>query len=158
MSSSRASMPIVQPRGVTVIRASQYISSTKHSVRLTALYRADKVLVRKFGLKKAFLTGSNATLRNHCKQHWAEYKTRCEANQVDIREKAMPPLVLKMLQADAAAEEDEATGKKRQPTLADLGIVASTRPKAFDVATVLEHVSKYICCTDAVSHILQLLH
>lgn len=102
--------------------------------------------MKKFGLFKVFLTGGNSMLRFHCQQHWELYKKLCETNKVQVRDRATPPAILKQRQADA-----EPVAGKKQAVLEDMGVRKSNLPKVFTPEVLLEHVAKYICCTDAVS-------
>lgn len=83
------------------------------------------------------------------RQHWAHYKKTCEEKGVEVREAAWPGKLLEAKKkADAAAQagNDPEAGK-----LTSMGFGPAVGPREFSVEAALEHISKYIVCTDQVS-------
>jgi hypothetical protein len=91
-------------------------------------------------LRKCFLTGGNSTLRQHCRQHYALYKERCEKAGVPINHHAIPPKL-------AQAQEKEKK-EKLQTRLDDMYV---TRQEVFTREAVLHAVSQFVACDDQVS-------
>ncbi|EIW73845.1 hypothetical protein CONPUDRAFT_38798, partial [Coniophora puteana RWD-64-598 SS2] len=57
------------------------------------------------GLRKCFHTGGNSSIRVHCRQHYALYKSRCEENKIPLSDRAIPRELLKKQQtAEAEAK------------------------------------------------------
>lgn len=109
--------------------------------------RNDAAYVLRKTERGCFHKGGNSSLRHHLRQHWALYKKTCEEKGVAIRDSAMPTAVLKAKQEAAAAAEagkDPEAGK-----LTSMGFTPVI-PQEFSVQGALEHISKYIVCTDQV--------
>lgn len=95
------------------------------------------------GLRKTFFTGSNSTCRQHIRQHFEVYKQRCEAEGIQMSQRAIPPPILKEMAA--------AKSPKKQSTLNKHLMSGVVRPSEFNRDAVLDAVVKFIVCDDQVS-------
>ncbi|KAH9028422.1 hypothetical protein EDB83DRAFT_2319538 [Lactarius deliciosus] len=60
--------------------------------------KADIVLVKKYGKRKAFHTGSNSSCRTHIRQHYELYKQRCKDKNIPENHYTVPRVIWKELQ------------------------------------------------------------
>ena len=107
------------------------------------LNRADEKTVKAKGLRKVFFTGSNSSCRQHIRQHYELYKQRCNDEHIPINQRAIPPQVLREM--EASRQET-----KTQSTLD--GILTKVSPPAqFSRDGLLEAVAKFVACDNQVS-------
>ncbi|KAH9028181.1 hypothetical protein EDB84DRAFT_1258119, partial [Lactarius hengduanensis] len=69
------------------------------------LCREDKELMKRQGLRRAFLKGSNSTCRQHARQHWESYKKRCEDSDIPVHHWAIPRPIWKEMEAEKRGDK-----------------------------------------------------
>jgi hypothetical protein len=119
-------------------------SISKEDKRLPeTLNRTDEKTVKTRGLRKVFFTGSNSSCRQHIRQHYELYKQKCNDEHIPINQRAIPPHVLREL--EASRQET-----KKQSTL-DNVLTKVSVPTQFTRDGLLEAVAKFVACDDQVS-------
>lgn len=110
--------------------------------------RKDPNYVAYKGRRGCFHLEGNSSLCHHMRQHWPIYKKTCEKKGLVIRDAAMLEKLLKQQNTAAAAAE---AGKNLEAgKLISMGFSQAVGPREFFVEGALEHISKYIVCTDQV--------
>jgi hypothetical protein len=115
-------------------------------LKLLKLSRADNAFISGHGMRKAFHIGGNSSCRQHIRQHYEVYKTRCDAERITIHHWAIPRPVWKEMQM---AKNERKAGRSQQGTLSDV-FPKINAPKDFTREGVLHAVSKFIVCDDQV--------
>lgn len=112
--------------------------------------RANIKLVALKGIWKTFLTGKNSACCVHAQQHYNLYTERCAGKGIPEHPHAVPLRITK-----ACEEEAKKAGKSLSASKLEghgfEGIQATGGPKEFSKDNALEHMVKYIICTDQVS-------
>lgn len=99
--------------------------------------RDDEKHVKKVGLHRCFLTGSNSTLCQHCRQHYKIYKERCEKGNIPVNRHAIPPGIAKA----------ELKGKK-QKRIDEMLEKGLPRPETFTKDAIMRSVAQFIACNN----------
>jgi hypothetical protein len=99
--------------------------------------------VKSKGVRKTFFTGSNSTCRQHIRQHFDDYKQRCEAGNIQMNQRAIPTPVWKEMTA--------LKSPKKQTSLDEHISKLGVRPSEFSRDAVLDAVAKFVVCDDQVS-------
>jgi hypothetical protein len=107
--------------------------------------RKDPKATAEKGIRKAFLTGSNTSCRNHIRQHYSLYNQRCKEQNIPENFRAIPTAILKEMK-----EADKKDKSKKQTTL-DAMMGDGKQPTAFTPEGLLEMVAKFVACDDQVS-------
>ncbi|KAF8885833.1 hypothetical protein BD779DRAFT_1411989, partial [Infundibulicybe gibba] len=55
----------------------------------------------RFGKRKCFHVGGNSSCRAHIRQHFKEYKERCEAEDIPLNHHALPRPLYRSMKAEA---------------------------------------------------------
>ena len=112
-------------------------------------YRNNEEFVSKNGKRKAFHKGGNSSNRFHIRQHYDEYKERCEKANIPLHHWAIPPHVHKAAKAEAEAEQ-RAEGTKMQGQQ-QLAFKIITGPREFTRAGTLHAIANLIATNNQVS-------
>ena len=107
--------------------------------------RSNEPLVKKKGLRAAFITGRNSTCRYHVRKHYNVYSTRCKEARIAEHHWAVDRNVWEMMQAKATGK----TGKTQ--TKIDAMFGKGSLPKEFTRDGILHAVAQFIICDDQVS-------
>jgi hypothetical protein len=107
--------------------------------------RNDENFVKTNGLRKAFHKGGNSSCRQHIRQHYELYKTKCEKANIPMNHWAIPRPIWK------AMEESKAEKAGQLTTQQQLQFQSVTGPREFTRAAVLHAVTKLIATNDQVS-------
>jgi hypothetical protein len=107
------------------------------------LTREDVDFVKKHGLRKAFLTGSNTSCRNHIRQHYEYYHQKCKELGISENWRCVPEDVM---------EERESGNKRKQlQSRLDVHMVKSTAPTEFKPEVTLQKIAEMIVAGNLVS-------
>lgn len=112
--------------------------------------RADKKVVDRKGLRKAFFSGGNSACRTHARQHYKLYAEKCKAKGIPEHPRTVPPKILCAREEEAKkAGKDLNTGKLKGHGFNK--VPAAPEPSEFSKEAALEHTAKFIIATDQVS-------
>jgi hypothetical protein len=89
--------------------------------------------------RHCFVVGGNSTHRVHCRQHYDEYKKRCEKDNIPEHHHAIP--------RDIWRQRNEKVGQ----TTLDGVVEKVASPREFKREKVLECITQFIVCDDQVS-------
>jgi hypothetical protein len=97
--------------------------------------------VKSKGLRKTFFTGSNSSCRQHIRQHYDQYKKRCEDAKIPLNHRAIPPPILKGIKAGKDL-------KTQVQMKLDGVVVKREHVKEFSCDGIPEEVAKFVACDD----------
>ena len=95
--------------------------------------------MKKVGLHRCFLTGSNSTLHQHCRQHYKIYKEQCEKGNIPVNRHAILPGIAKA----------ELKGKK-QKQIDEMLEKGLPHPEMFTKDTIMCSVAQFVACNNQV--------
>lgn len=109
--------------------------------------RNDEAFIKKYGKRKAFHIGGNSSGRQHIRQHYTEYQTRCKEENVPEHHWAIPRPIWKKM------EEERRGGVKgaRQGTLTQHLVGKPSAPPVFTRENVLHLVTQFVAIDDQAS-------
>ena len=109
--------------------------------------RNDEAFIKKHGKRKAFHIGGNSSGRQHIRQHYTEYQTRCKEENVPEHHWAIPRPIWKKM------EEERRGGVKgaRQGTLTQHLVGKPSAPPVFTRENVLHLVTQFVAIDDQAS-------
>jgi hypothetical protein len=111
----------------------------------------NKDLVQVEGMQKAFLKGSNSSCHQHLRQHFKEYKSKCEDANIPTHHWAIPQNIWNKMEEEK--EGRGKTGRQAQSTLD--GMIEMTKgPREFTQDGVLHAVAQLVACDDQVGAVV----
>jgi hypothetical protein len=117
------------------------VTFTECLTSIALLYREDRVFLEKSGKRKAFHMGSNSSCRQHIRQHYEIYKSRCKEAKIPEHHWAIPRNIWREKQAK--------TGK--QGNLDGVVVKLQGGPQTFTREGLRHAVCQFIACDDQVS-------
>jgi hypothetical protein len=95
-------------------------------------------------MQKAFLKGSNSSCRQHARQHWELYQSKCKETDTPIHHWAIPRPIWK------AREEGRQMKEKGKQGKLEGTFERITGPREFTRDGALHPVSQFVACDDQV--------